>query len=181
MADRSLLLQTCCGPCLTGSRMPFETEEDLKLTALWYNPNIHPYTEYDRRLQTLQRYVYLEPIDVHYIDRYDLYPFICGMIGAVRKNSGAIEPTMTTGERKDRCSFCYALRLRRTAEEAKERGYGYFSTTMLLSKHQDHETIRRLGSEIGDDLGVDFLYKDLRKQWKDSIRISRSYRMYRQP
>jgi predicted adenine nucleotide alpha hydrolase (AANH) superfamily ATPase len=181
MADRSLLLQTCCGPCLTGSRIPFENEEDLKITALWYNPNIHPFSEYDRRLQTLQRYVYLEPIEVQYIDSYDLYPFICGVIGSVWKEDRIPEAAMTTGERRARCSFCYATRLRRTAEEAKEKGFSQFSTTMLLSRHQDHEAIRRIGGEIGDEVGVDFLYKDLRKHWRDSIRISKGHRMYRQP
>ena len=51
-----VLIQTCCGPCLSGSRIPFE-EEDMEISGLWFNPNIHPFTEYERRMQTLQRYV----------------------------------------------------------------------------------------------------------------------------
>jgi hypothetical protein len=102
------------------------------------------------------------------------------MIDAVKAENGGMNPQMTSQERRDRCRFCYTLRLRRTAEEAKRIGYEHFSTTMLLSKHQDHGTIRRIGSELGEELGIDFLYKDLRGRWKDSIRISRGYHMYRQ-
>jgi len=181
MAGRSVLLQTCCAPCLTGSRIPFEEEENLEIKALWYNPNIHPWTEYDRRLQTLQRYVYLEPLDVVYLDRYDLFPFICGMMDTVRDGNMEEKSFMSAEERRRRCAYCYASRLKMTAMEASKRNCSHFSTTMLLSRHQDHETIRRIGSEIGDEMGVDFLYKDLRKFWKDSIRISREYRLYRQP
>jgi len=175
------MLQTCCGPCLTGSRIPFE-EEGIAITGLWFNPNIQPWTEYDRRLQTLQRYVYLEPMQMVYLDEYPLYSTLCGMISASSNdNNDETGPRMTEGQRAKRCEYCYRNRLERTAKVAAEKGFESFSTTLLISKHQDHDIIRRLGEEIGSDIGVDFIYMDLRKYWKESIRRSKERRMYRQP
>ena len=88
---------------------------------------------------------------------------------------------MGNEQRQRRCDYCYRTRLERTAREALERGYDGYSTTMLISKHQDHGRIRAMGEEIGAATGCDFVYIDLRKFWKDSIRISREKRMYRQP
>lgn len=175
-----VLLHTCCGPCLTGSRIPFE-EEDIDITGLWYNPNIHPWTEYDRRLQTLQRYVYLEPMKMIFRDEYPLFSFIRGMLGQLPPCTHEGSYRMSEAQRASRCYFCYRTRLERTADKAANSGFDGFSTTMLISTHQDHGIIRKLGEEIGTDIGCDFIYKDLRKHWKDSIRLSKEKRMYRQP
>lgn len=175
-----LLLQTCCGPCLTGSRLPFE-EEGIDITGLWYNPNIHPWTEFDRRLQTLQRYIYLKPLEMIYLEEYPLYNFMCVMIAESKGDETTAGYKMSDQERERRCSYCYRTRLARTANEARERGFDHFSTTMLISKHQDHHIIKHIGNEIGSDVGVDFLYMDLRKNWKESIKVSKELRMYRQP
>jgi predicted adenine nucleotide alpha hydrolase (AANH) superfamily ATPase len=178
--EMRVLLQTCCGPCLTGSRIPFE-EQGMEITGLWFNPNIHPYTEFDRRVQTLQRYIYLHPMDMIYLEEYPLFWTINGMIEASNESVDDIGDSMSNDQRERRCHFCYTTRLKRTAIEAKDRKFDGFSTTMLISKHQDHHIIRRIGDEIGSEMGVDFLYMDLRKYWKDSIRISKGLRMYRQP
>ncbi|MGA1819526.1 MAG: epoxyqueuosine reductase QueH [Thermoplasmatota archaeon] len=175
-----VLLQTCCGPCLTGSRIPFE-EEGMDVTGLWFNPNIHPWTEYDRRLQTLQRYVYLEPMEMIYLDEYPLYSTLFGMINSAAAVEEWAGPGMTAPQRAGRCDFCYRLRLGRAAEEAKRKDYDGYSTTLLISKHQDHDIIRRIGEEIGSETGIDFIYMDLRKYWKESLRRSKGRRMYRQP
>lgn len=175
-----ILLHTCCGPCLTGSRIPFE-EEGIKITGLWYNPNIHPWTEYDKRLQTLQRYVYLEPMEMIFKEEYPLFRFICGMLDQLPGTCEEPGERMSDAQRTLRCSYCYRKRLERAAAEAVKRGFDGFSSTMLISKHQDHGTIRKLGEEIGAENGCDFIYMDLRKHWKDSIRISKNRKMYRQP
>jgi predicted adenine nucleotide alpha hydrolase (AANH) superfamily ATPase len=165
---------------LTGSRISFE-EEGIDVTGLWYNPNIHPWTENDRRLQTLQRYIYLRPMKMIYLDEYPLYEFICGMMGETCEIGSEAGMKMSENEREKRCSYCYRKRLLKTANEAKERGFDSFSTTMLISKHQDHSVIRKIGNEIGEEADCDFIYMDLRKRWKDSIKISKDLRMYRQP
>ncbi|MFW3146747.1 MAG: epoxyqueuosine reductase QueH [Thermoplasmatota archaeon] len=169
----NILLHTCCGPCLTSSRMPFE-EEELEITAFWFNPNIHPSTEHEKRLQTLERYLYLYPMGFINPEEYPLHDFLEGQICAAREDGeNASHPS--------RCRFCYFRRLKRTAQEAKERGFDHFSTTLLLSKYQLHDIIRKTGEEVAEEIGVDFVYKDLRKNWRDSINISRELRLYRQP
>jgi len=88
---------------------------------------------------------------------------------------------MSEKDRKVRCEMCYDIRLGKTAEFAKNNGYDAISSTLLLSKHQDHEAIRRSCKKMADIHDVEFIYKDLRKNWKDSIRISKELELYRQP
>lgn len=179
-----LLLHTCCAPCLTGSRIPFQ-EEGFVINAYWYNPNIHPFTEHERRFQTFQRYLFLEPMEYVIEEGFLQYEFIKGQIDAsasieeneeLKKSSGSMGPL----QRKERCRFCYTNRMESTARFAKEKGYDCYSTTMLLSRHQDHELIRKVCNKMADRYGIEFIYKDLRKQWKDSIRISKELRLYKQ-
>jgi predicted adenine nucleotide alpha hydrolase (AANH) superfamily ATPase len=120
-------------------------------------------------------------MEMVYLEEYPLYQFICGMVRETCDYDSDAGQIMSERERIKRCSYCYRVRLMRTALEAKKRNFESFSTTMLISKHQDHSVIRRLGNEIADDVGLDFIYIDLRKRWKETIRISRDLRMYRQP
>jgi len=162
-----VLVHTCCAPCLTGVHYRLK-EEGYEAVSLWYNPNIHPFTEWERRLGELLKYRGLTGIEVIVIDEYPLKKFLKGLIIADERGTEA------------RCSYCIGMRLKRTAEEAKRRGFDYFTTTLLVSRHQPHELIRDLGRRIGKKEGIKFLYIDFRKNWKDSVRISRSLHMYRQ-
>ena len=176
-----LFLHTCCAPCLSGSRLQFE-EEGFDITAFWYNPNIAPYTEHMKRLQTLQRYLYLEPLKVIEEEGYSYLSFDQMIIREVYKGGTICDAQfMTEEERKVRCKTCYKLRMGKTAEKARESGFDSFSTTLLLSKHQDHEEIRSVCREVSSLFEIEFIYQDLRKNWKDSIRISRKLNLYRQP
>jgi predicted adenine nucleotide alpha hydrolase (AANH) superfamily ATPase len=162
-----VLIHSCCAPCLTYPRETLEGE-DHDVSALWYNPNIHPYREYQKRMHEVQRYSALVPIDVHYIDEYPLADWLEDIQSSVR-------------EGKVRCVRCYELRLARTAAFASENGFDAFTTTLLVSKHQDHGAVREAGEEAGKRHGVEFLYRDLRKGWKRSIEISKELQLYRQP
>ncbi len=176
-----LFLHTCCAPCLSGSRIQFE-EEGFDITAYWYNPNIAPYTEYMKRLQTLQRYLYLDPLKATEAQGYSYLSFDQKIIKEVYKGNIVCEAQlMNEEERKVRCRTCYRIRMEKTAEKAREAGFDSFSTTLLLSKHQDHEEIRSVCREVSSLCEMDFVYKDLRKSWKDSIRISKELNLYRQP
>jgi hypothetical protein len=152
---------------------------------MWYNPNIHPFLEYERRLQTLQRYLFLDPLE-HIIEKdYHQFDFIKGQI-LKAETPGNNEPDidkdlMTPEQKKRRCEFCYRKRIERVAYKASELGFDSFSTTMLISKHQDHEKIRKYSKEFAEKYSVEFIYKDLRKKWKDSVKISKELRLYRQP
>lgn len=130
----------------------------------FYNPNIHPYSEFKKRLQTLENYSKIAMLPL-YVDRsYDLEMFL----------KGALE----RGD--DRCLFCYRVRLEAAYEKAVESGADAVTTTLLYSKHQHHDDIRAVGEELSRSNGIPFLYEDFRKGWKEGITQSQSLNMYRQ-
>lgn len=163
----NIFAHACCAPCLSGV-YPQLVEEGHDVTAYWYNPTIHPYTEWQRRTHALERYAYLTGVKVIYEREYKLNPHL--YILASMEADG-----------RDRCQYCYAVRLQKTAQKAIEGGFDAFTTTLLVSRHQKHEDIRRIGRQIGKSLGIKFYYEDFRKQWKRSIAESHKYELYRQP
>lgn len=175
-----LLIHTCCAPCLSGSRIPFE-EEGLDLTAYWFDPNIQPFSEHQKRLHTLERYLFLQPMEYRVEKGYQQNRYLFDQIENLRDND--IIPNkelMNQDERRTRCRYCYDKRAFRTARYAKENGFERITTTLLLSKYQNHEDIRSSFKEASETLGLEFLYKDLRKNWKDSLEASGKYELYRQ-
>ena len=132
--------------------------------GFFYNPNIHPYQEYQRRLAAVQAYEKETDIQVIYRDEYDLEQFLRGV--AFRED--------------ERCRFCYHLRLQATAQVAKRGKFTAFTSTLLHSKHQDHELIKAIGEQIGKEQGVKFLYEDFRDGWKEGIEKSKALGLYRQ-
>jgi predicted adenine nucleotide alpha hydrolase (AANH) superfamily ATPase len=144
-------------------------EDGHEVVGLFYNPNIHPYQEFQKRLHCLQRYSALKPVDIIYNTSYDLENFLKGAIDHMAQN-------------KDRHEYCIRLRLEETAKTAAEsdRNFDAFTTTLLESKYQPHELIRELGTELGKKYGVEFYYEDFRTGWKDSIKISKELDLYRQ-
>lgn len=176
-----LLLHTCCAPCLSGARIPFE-EEGSEITVYWYNPNIHPFKEYEKRLQTLERYLYLDPLPLIIENDYEPIDFIRQQAEAsINEGPRKIEGMMNPDQRSKRCGHCYLSRIEKCVLKAKLEGFDAFSTTMLISKHQDHEAIRSFCNDLSMKHGVKFIYKDLRKNWKDSISKSKELSLYRQP
>jgi len=176
-----MLLQTCCAPCLSGSRISFE-DEDIDITAYWYDPNIQPFSEHQKRLHTLERYLFLKPMKYIIEPGYEQNSYMVRQMEKLAAN-GMVDDCdiMSEKNRKVRCEMCYDIRLGKTADFAKKNGYDAISSTLLLSKHQDHEAIRRSSKKMADIHDVEFIYKDLRKNWKDSIRISKELELYRQP
>ena len=163
-----VLLHACCAPCLSAPHEFLTQEEGHEVVALWYNPNIHPYTEYLRRLHEVQRYSALRPVEVVYIDEYPLEVWLRMILD-------------WTATGKFRCEACYRDRLERCAEYASENGFDAFTTTLLLSRHQPHELVRKVASEASKKYDIPFLYRDFRRLWKRSIAISRELHLYRQP
>ena len=80
-----------------------------------------------------------------------------------------------------RCPLCYEMRLECVAKEASARGFEHFSTTLLYSKYQRHDLIRRIGQKKAQKYGIKFFYKDFRKGWKDGIEEAVALGIYRQP
>jgi predicted adenine nucleotide alpha hydrolase (AANH) superfamily ATPase len=79
-----------------------------------------------------------------------------------------------------RCTHCYSIRLKATAKAAKAGGFDYFSTSLLYSRHQNHEEIIELARGIADDVGIPFFYEDFRVGWQDGIDASKDMALYRQ-
>ena len=140
-----LLLHTCCAPC---SVFCIDTlkKENIDITSYWYNPNIHPYKEYEARLNCLKEYN--ESINLPLIvdDYYGLREFC--------KN--------TVSNLDARCTYCYKVRLEKTARYAKENGFDAFSTTLLYSIYQNHELIKKICEKLEKEYDIKFLYRDFR-------------------
>lgn len=161
-----LLIHICCAPCFTYPHKRL-IEEGHEVTGFFYNPNIHPYTEYRARLHALERYTALKSVEVIYRDEYPIEEFIRGQL-------------RTIDEGKKRCEFCFEKRLGETARTAKEKGYDAFTTTLLESKHQPHESIKGIGESCAEKHQTKFYYEDFRKGWKESIHLSKELELYRQ-
>ena len=157
------LLHVCCANCAI---YPINNmrEEGLEVMGFFYRHNIHPYTECLRRQETLEAYAEQINLKVIYQEGYDLEGFIQNV--AFRES--------------ERCNYCYHDRLRSTALLAKRGKFDYFSSTLLYSKHQQHELIRSMGESIGKSVGVAFLYRDYREGWKEGIECSKQMGLYRQ-
>ena len=158
-----VLIHICCAPCFL---YPYEvlSKEGYQIHGLFYNPNIHPYTEYQKRMESLRELEGKEGLRIIYRDNYDLDEFLRGV--AFREEK--------------RCHFCYHMRLKETAIIARHGDFSYFTSTLLYSKYQDHEAICQIASSIAKRYGVKFLNRDFRKGWKTGIEKSKALGLYRQ-
>jgi predicted adenine nucleotide alpha hydrolase (AANH) superfamily ATPase len=158
-----ILLHTCCANCAIYP-LKVLSEEGHQVFGYWYNPNIHPFTEYQRRLEALKILEGKRSFPVFYHDSYDLEKFLKAAIQDVQ----------------NRCAFCYKIRLIKAASHAKEQNFDCFTTTLLVSPYQKHELIRELGEKIGADLGIKFLYRDFRPGFYEGKNEGRSLELYSQ-
>ena len=143
-----LLLHTCCAPCSVYCIESLRNER-IEPVLYWYNPNIHPYTEYKARRDTLKEYSEkMIKINAIFEEEYGLREFC--------KN-------VCTNGLENRCeNYCYKVRLEKTAKYAKENGYDTISTTLLISPYQKHDVLKKMGEEIAKKYGLEFLYRDFR-------------------
>ncbi|MCK4806491.1 MAG: epoxyqueuosine reductase QueH [Candidatus Aegiribacteria sp.] len=138
--------------------------EGFEITAFFYNPNIHPWKERERRLQTLIDYADSNGINLVIDKEYPLEENIRMLLDA-----------------ENRCYACFEDRLSATADKARELGIENFSTTLSVSPYQNQSFIMEAGSAASEKSGVRFIYRDFRECYRESIRISREEEMYRQP
>lgn len=168
----SLLLHSCCAPC--SSYTIKYLSDYFKITVLYYNPNISPREEYEKRKAEQIRLIESMPVKhkVNFLDcEYD-----CSEFFAVAKG---YENCREGGER---CFRCYRLRLEKTAETAKQNGYDYFCTTLSISPLKNAQKINEIGFDIQNKTGIKWLPSDFKKKegYKQSIELSREYDLYRQ-
>ncbi|MCJ7704217.1 MAG: epoxyqueuosine reductase QueH, partial [Desulfobacterales bacterium] len=199
-ARMRILLHICCANCAIS---PIEKirEEGNEVVGYFFNPNIHPYQEYQKRLDSLKQYSERVGLNVIYRDEYLLEEFLKNVshrVNPVRNSSGALNSSGiilksnpakggTTEQRgiisngvKERCQYCYSLRLEATAQEAKNQGFDAFSTTLLESSHQNHALIKEVGERMGKEVGIPFYYEDFRQGWRKGVEVSKAMGLYRQ-
>jgi epoxyqueuosine reductase len=156
-----ILLHICCTTCaIFPVKVLREANEDV--TGFFYNPNIHPYTEYRKRITAISDYAQASELEVLFQDEYGLEEFLAHV---------AHDPDT-------RCAYCYESRLRRTAEFAVAHGFDAFTTSLLASPYQDHEAIRAFGRELGELFNIPFIYEDFRIGWKEALKTSQTMGLY---
>ncbi len=160
-----LLLHICCGPCsmFPLSRLLEEyAPEDV--TGLYYNPNIHPQEEFDRRKENAV--LACEHYGVEIVTTSDFLMDKWAKYGPEENHL--------------RCMMCYDLRLEYAAKYAKENGYSAFTTTLLVSLWQDHEYIIKKCRQLADKYGIRFHYEDYRLGYRQGQQMAKDIGLYRQ-
>ena len=163
-----LLLHSCCAPCSSGVLDDLRKKYDI--TVFFYNPNIYPLEEYEKRAKEQEKY--LKQIGISYI--------ICDY--NPDKYIEAIKGLENEPEGGNRCEVCFRIRLNMTAEYAKKHNYDIFTTTLSVSPHKNYELINNIGREISEKYGVPFLEANFKKNdgYLKSINNSKKYNIYRQ-
>jgi predicted adenine nucleotide alpha hydrolase (AANH) superfamily ATPase len=165
---KRLLLHICCGPDAT---IGIERlKPDFDVVGFFYNPNIHPRAEYEKRLESMRA-----------VSALDGFPFVEGRYDTSSWSEEIIgleeEP-----EKGLRCEACIRMRLRATARFARERGFDSFAAVLTVSPRKDLTMINRLGTQAAEEYDVEYLPTDLKKKdgFKRSVELSRKYGLYRQ-
>lgn len=168
----SLLLHGCCAPC--SSACIEYLNKYFNVTLFFYNPNIFPKAEFDKRLLEAERLLKEMPFENEVKLIAGEYNYSCFLAAA--------KGFETAAEGGERCFRCYALRLEETARMAKEQGFDYFCTTLSISPLKNSQKINEIGYEIAEKYGIKWLPSDFKKKegYKRSIELSRQYKLYRQ-
>lgn len=165
LVGQRLLLHICCGPCATWT-VQHLTELGASVTGFWFNPNIHPYSEHERRREALATFAKEQEIPMVWEPGYEMVAFLQAV---------ASDP-----QRGHRCRLCYRMRLRHTAQRAAELEHDAFGTTLLISPYQDLETIHEEGQEAARTYGVTFYFENLRRGFAEHHRLAEKHGLYRQ-
>jgi len=173
MKKKRLLMHCCCAPCSTTAIFSFFNDYDI--TLCYYNPNTYPLDEYNKRkVEVLKLIDQLrnEGIEVGYIEpEYDCEIFEEKVIELQKEKEGG-----------KRCEVCFNLRLSKTAEIAKEKGFDLFATTLTVSPHKNAKLINEIGENLAKTHKIEYLSTDLKKNdgYKKSVELSKKYDLYRQ-
>jgi len=159
-----VLMHVCCGPC-TMYPLKALRDEGIEVNGYFFNPNIHPYREFKRRIGGLVALAEEKKFAVEIDRRYGLTEYLRRVVHHEEK----------------RCSICYDMRLEPTAKKAAEEGMDAFTTTLLYSKYQNHALLKEKCRQLSEKYTIDFLYRDFREGWQEGIDESIALDIYRQP
>lgn len=166
-SKKTLLLHCCCAPC--ASSVIEKLEQYFDLTILFYNPNILPQSEYEKRKEELKRF--LNDKKIKFVEgEYKVEDYL-----------SAIKGFETFSEKSERCYKCYELRIKYTADKAKELKFDYFTTTLSVSPHKIASWINEIGQKYQTE-NCKFLISDFKKEngYLRSLELSKEYDFYRQ-
>lgn len=168
----SVLLHSCCAPC--SSHVISTLTPYFDITILYYNPNIEPFEEYEKRKQEEIRFIKEFPNQnkLTIIDcDHDNELFHETIKGLEKEREGGA-----------RCIKCYYLRLDKTAQLAKEKNFNYFATTLTVSPLKNSQKLNEIGEYLSKKYNINYLYSDFKKKegYKHSIELSKQFNLYRQ-
>ena len=158
-----ILLHCCCAPCSLSCIDPLR-DEGAHITTFWYNPNIHPFKEYEARRDCLVNFMAEQKIPLVVKEDYGLREF-------VRNVAENID---------SRCEYCYSVRLEQTAKYAKENGFDGFTSTLFSSLYQNHEMMVKRAEELAEKYGIEFYYRDFRPNFREGNQKAREKGFYMQ-
>ncbi len=167
-----LLIHSCCAPC--SSYVLEYLSQYFEITIFYFNPNIYPEGEYNRRVEEQKQLIQAMPLTskVKFCQgEYRPQEYYQAIKGLEKEPEGG-----------DRCFVCYEMRLREAAQLAREGGYEYFTTTLSISPHKKSEKLNEIGSRLAAEFEVAYLPSDFKKKngYKRSIELSKEYNLYRQ-
>ena len=157
------LLHICCAPCANQCIEVLRTD-GVELTGFWYNPNIHPFTEYRARRDCLREYAQMVELPLLEKNDYALRPFVRAV----------------AEDLDHRCGKCYEMRLFETAKTAKEGGFDSFTSSLFISPYQNFELMRETAERAAMEYGVEFLFRDFRPYFRAGQDRARELNMYMQ-
>ena len=157
-----LLLHICCGPCSIYPISVLEKEK-INFEGFFYNPNIHPIEEFNKRKENVEKVSTQKQFKVHYFDDFEEDIWLA-----------------FKGTEAQRCEMCYVKRLEKAAIFASENGLDAFTTSLLVSPYQKHELIKELGISLGKKYGLDFFYRDFRLGFRQGQQQAKEMELYRQ-
>lgn len=158
-----LLLHICCAPC-SAACIKVLRKEEIDVTGYWYNPNIHPFKEYESRLNALKEYSKMIDLNVVYNDYYGLKEFTKNVVNIL----------------DNRCGYCYLTRLENTALYASQNGYDAFSTTLFISPYQKHDLVKKICENLSKKYNIKFLYRDFRPYYYEGKTMFKETGLYMQ-
>lgn len=158
-----VLLHCCCAPCSVSCIEPLRNE-GIEPVAFWYNPNIHPFKEYEARRDCLIDYA--KTVDMQLLIKEDY-----GLRSFVKAVADNID---------NRCVYCYEHRLEETAKFAAENGFEAFTSTLFASIYQNHELMKTAAENYAEKYGVQFLYRDFRPNFREGNNLARKKGLYMQ-
>ncbi len=162
---QSILLHICCGPCSTYTVARLR-EQGWDVSGYWYNPNVHPFSEHERRRGTLAQYATEIELPVIWEPGYEMPEFL--------------RQVANKEEFGKRCMICYHMRLERTAARAAELGMDAFSTTLLISPYQNQKALRQMGEELAKKYGVTWYWENFRRGFAEHHRLAHQSNLYMQ-